>query len=219
MGRQQIAATILMGGLGTAVAGAAILALDDKAVDHRIGYALLALGIAIIFVGGLLWVGGRKSRSDEHPTTVTSTQGAIAATAPINVTSIGQSGGQTAGTITNVGLQPRTLQGKNVSGLIAQLSKHAGTEAQVICLALDGESKRFAVEIDAMLKAAGWRMKQLDSTLLGHQFRGVAIRCPEKRLPVALKDFGEFLAGLGFHVEAAVDIDIAEGNEILVLST
>jgi len=68
-GKEQVAATVLMGGLSTIVAGIAIIALDQQAVDHRWGYGLVVLGILTIFSGAVIW--GSRSPGDDRSKTTT----------------------------------------------------------------------------------------------------------------------------------------------------
>ena len=53
--RQQVAATVFVGGLSTVVAGVGIIAWDQQAVDHLWGYALVALGVLIISASAVIW--------------------------------------------------------------------------------------------------------------------------------------------------------------------
>jgi len=192
------------------LAGVGILATDVTQADHRIGWALVAIGLGVSITCGLLFLvlsGGRKPEGAQPPIS-----------APNSVISINQQGGQTARQITNVGLQPRTLQGLNLTHTVSRLSTYAGTEVLVCCLAMDGESFRFAQEIRSLLESAEWKVKPLNATLLGHAYRGVAVRCPDDSLPPALEELARSLLALGFHTEAAVKSGLGGGYEVLVLS-
>lgn len=133
-----------------------------------------------------------------------------------DVVSVNQRGGQTAGFITNLGLQPRTLKGGDTSELKTQLREYRGTNVLIASVTLNAESSQFADEIAGMLRDAEWNVS-INRTLLTHT-RGIIIRTPDQDLPAALETVARGLAQLGFQVGTATGIPEASGNELLVLT-
>lgn len=115
--RQQIAVTVLMGGLGSVVAGIALIAVDQQAVDHRWGYALVALGVLIILIGGVMWLSGSSPR--ERSTDVRAEHGSTAAGGNIQVDHGAIVGGNVhIGTLHAAPVMPRP---RSVDAIIRQL--------------------------------------------------------------------------------------------------
>lgn len=114
------------------------------------------------------------------------------------VVSIGQSGGQTAQSITNVGLQPRDLAQARDS-LHKRLAPFSGTPIRVGTLAFDAEARRFAAEVDSLLRAARWNVTDaLNQTLLHHEFPGIVVRTPKGTLSPALIEIVHAFRDAGF---------------------
>ncbi|MEX2247637.1 MAG: hypothetical protein WEC75_13240 [Dehalococcoidia bacterium] len=81
--------------------------------------------------------------------------GSIQTTAPIQVTSVNQRGGQTAATITNQGAQRRTFANVDRTGAVERLSG-ATAPATVTWYLGNPEAKAFALELSQTLREAGW---------------------------------------------------------------
>jgi hypothetical protein len=114
------------------------------------------------------------------------------------VISIAQSGGQTARSITNVGLQPRDLAQAEDS-LRKRLAPFSGTPIRLGTLAFDAEARRFAAEVDGLLRAAGWNVTDpLNQTLLHHEAPGIVVRTPQATLSPALIEIIHAFRDAGF---------------------
>ena len=96
----------------------------------------------------------------------------------ISVTSVGQSGGITAGVV-NVGAQPRKLNAKVQQRLVEVLPDKEG-DVTITAVMGDGEAFQFATEIKEFLAGQGYSVKGVNQAVYSNPVAGQSVD-PEKR--------------------------------------
>lgn len=95
-----------------------------------------------------------------------------------DVVSIGQTGGQTAREIYNIGKQPRTLTGINLAPVRDTLSEIKG-DISITARLGNPEAEAFASELMQFLRECGWTVQGVNQDLtVGQYIHGVVMRIP-----------------------------------------
>lgn len=125
-----------------------------------------------------------------------------------NVVSVGQSGGQTARQILNIGPQPRTLAGVAVGPIVERLSTFADTEISVFCMMGDGESLQLADQVLDLIIRAGWKVKDTGQAVAG-LVKGITLY-PESDPP--MQELLQCLVDMGFDAHAVKEPNLSRSR-------
>jgi hypothetical protein len=137
------------------------------------------LGACAFAYAGYLWhdmtaaaqPGGKSDQS-----TVTDSKPPVNVFGNQNVLSFGQVGGQTAHTIINQGLPPRTISSAARTGLVEALKPPEGKKPKVtVDCANDGNATQYADQWEAILRDAGWDVTTGASIISASPLVGIRI--------------------------------------------
>lgn len=92
--------------------------------------------------------------------------------------SVGQTGGQIAHSITNIGLQPRTLNAAGAIGLATRLRTLPPQNFEVEAVHGDAEANRLAHQLVDLLNAAGWQCVGFASSMFPRHMTGLTVSFP-----------------------------------------
>jgi hypothetical protein len=100
--------------------------------------------------------------------------------------SVGQTGGQVAHSITNIGPQPRTLNTTGANELAKKLSALPPHNFEVEAVHGDAEANRLAHQLVNLLSAAGWQCVGFASSMFPRHMTGLTASFPEQTAAVNL---------------------------------
>ena len=131
-----------------------------------------------------------------------------------NVVSVGQSGGQTARNIVNVGTQQRTLQNADTSAFLDWLRQNPNSEIKVTALLGNAESFQLAAELKELFESAGWKVDGISQAVYGEVPKGIKMKGKASDQGT-LKEIGQRILNMGLQTEGWLD-ESASGIEIVV---
>lgn len=168
----------------------------------------MAVGLGVTVVSaGILWiVDRRRAERRQGDRRGTAASGPVVYVSDQGVASVSQQGGQTAHQIVNVGPQPRTFAGIDISELRTYLAGFAGTEIAVSCALGNGEAAFFAEELKRLFEGAGWKVNGVSHAVLMPPARHVQLRLTggDATAHPWAQGFGNRLIRLGFPCEGSM---------------